>query len=277
MKTIIIIFNTVIERARQAAVALGLRRSIAWLLIFLSLLTPVTPRLVSANVKSSERTATGAAGATTAQTTETFVVFGPRRFTREAGAPVNAIENFTLPEGATAPFSVQVVNGDADGSNRVSSGDIKLNGTALFTSSSFNQTVGTLAKSATLLPSNTLEVTLKSSPGSFLTITFTATRAANSQATLTAVAPARATQGQTLSVTLHGTNTHWVAGETVASLGGEVSVGGAAAGQLGPVTVTDANTAVASVTISPTAALEPRAARVVTPLGSQEESVVLAD
>ncbi|HYG82458.1 MAG TPA: IPT/TIG domain-containing protein, partial [Pyrinomonadaceae bacterium] len=195
----------------------------------------------------------------------------------EAGAPVNVVAPFTLPADAVAPFSVQVVNGDADGSNRVSSADIKLNGAALFTSSSFNQTVGTLNKSVTLSPSNALEVKLKSSPGSLLTITFTATRTANPQAALTSVAPARATQGQTLSVTLHGSNTHWVAGQTLASLGGEVSVGGAAAGQLGPVTVTDSNTAVAEVTVSPTAALEPRAARVVTQLGGQEESVALAN
>ncbi len=276
MKIISIIFNTVIERARRAADS-DLRRSIAWLLIFLFILTPVTPRLVIANVNSSGRAATRAAIAPAAQTTETFVVFGPRRFTREKGAPVAVVAPFTLPADAVAPFSIQVVNGDADGSNRVSSGDIKLNGTALFTSSSFNQTVGTLNKSVTLSSSNTLEVTLKSSPGSFLTITVTATRAANPQASLTSVAPARATQGQTLNVTLHGANTHWVAGQTLASLGGEVSVGGAAAGQPGPVTVTDANTAVASITISPTAALEPRAARVVAQLGAQEESVLLAD
>ncbi|HWT02035.1 MAG TPA: RHS repeat-associated core domain-containing protein [Pyrinomonadaceae bacterium] len=282
MKTITFeqIINPVIERARRRAAqaaARGPRRSIAWLLIFLFLFTPVTPRLLRANVNPSERTATPAAATAAAQTTETFVVFGPRNFTREAGAPTNVVAPFTLPADAVAPFSVQLVNGDADGSNRVSSADIKLNGAALFTSSSFNQTVGTLNKSVTLSASNTLEVKLKSSPGSFLTITFTATRTASPQAALTSVAPARATQGQTLNVTLHGTNTHWVAGQTHASLGGEVSVGGAAPGALGPVTVTDANTAVAEVMVSPTAALDPRAARVVTQIGGEEESVVKAE
>lgn len=213
----------------------------------------------------------------TAPAAETFIVFGPRRFTREQGAPVNIVAPFTIPTDAVAPFSVQVENGDADGSNRISSADIKLNGIDLFTSGNFNQTVGTLTKSVTLAASNTLEVKLKSSPGSYLTITFTATRTANPPAALSSVTPARATQGQTLDVTLHGTNTHWIAGQTRASLGGEVSVGGAAPGALGPVTVTDANNAVAQVTISPTAALEPRTARVLAQIGSAEESVVLAN
>ena len=282
MKTIILerIFNPVIERARRRATqtsAFGLRRSLAWLLIFSFLLLPIPPRFVRANTNLSDKPASRATVTPAAQAAETFIVFGPRRFTRQTGEPVNVVEPFTIPADAVAPFSVQVVNGDADGSNRISSGDIKLNGAALFTSNSFNQTVGTLNKSVTLSASNTLEVKLKSSPGSYLTITFTATRAGNPQASLTSVAPARATQGQTLSVTLHGTNTHWVAGQTSASLGGEVSVGGAAAGQLGPITVTDANTAIAEVIISPTAALEPRTARVVAQTGSGEETVVLAN
>ena len=87
------------------------------------------------------------------------------------------------------------------------------------------------------------------------------------------MAPARATQGQTLNVTFHGSNTHWVAGQTRASLGGEVVVGGAPQGELGPVTVVDSVTAVANVTVSPTAALEPRTAKVVT----GQESVSLAE
>ena len=51
------------------------------------------------------------------------------------------------------------------------------------------------------------------------------------------ISPTRATQGQSLTVTLNGVNTHWVAGNTKASFGGEVSVGGAAAGEFGPVQV----------------------------------------
>jgi RHS repeat-associated protein len=246
-------------------------------MIFVLSWLAVIPPGASALARAARLAGTTAPPPASAPAAETFIVFGPRRFTRTQGAPVNVVAPFTIPADAVAPFSVLVENGDADGSSRVSSANIKLNGTDIFTSGNFNQTVGTLTKTVTLAASNTLEVTLKSSPGSYLTITITATRNSNPPAALSSVTPARATQGQTLDVTLHGTNTHWIAGQTRASLGGEVSVGGAAPGAPGPVTVTDANNAVAQVTISPTAALEPRTARVVTQIGSEEESVVLAN
>ena len=194
---------------------------------------------------------------------ETFTVYGPHRFDRHTGQPVNVVENFSIPSDAAAPFSIQIQNGGADGSNRASSATLRLNGADVFTPANFNQTVGSLTKTVSLLSTNTLEVKLTSAPGSYLTVSFTATRQATA-ASLSSVAPSRASQGQTLNVTFHGTNTHWVAGQTRASLGGEVVVGGAPQGELGPVTVVDSVTAVANVTVSPTAALEPRTAKVVT-------------
>ena len=81
---------------------------------------------------------------------------------------------------------------------------------------------------------------------------------------LDSVAPASAGQGQMLTVTLRGLNTNWVDGATRASFGGEVSVGGAAYGNLGLVQVTNPTTATAQIAISPTAALAPRTVQVVT-------------
>lgn len=95
--------------------------------------------------------------------------------------------------------------------------------------------------------------------------------------TLDSVAPTSGVQGQTLNVTLRGLNTHWVNGQTRASFGGEVSVGGAAYGELGVVQVTDATTATAQITISPSAALAPRTAQVVTPITGGNETVSLTD
>ena len=212
------------------------------------------------------------------QSTETFTVYGPQRFTRNPGAPVNLVEHFSLPANAVAPFAIQVENGSQTGSNRVSSATIKLNGTTLYDSNDFDQNVSSLTGPVTLAATNTLEVKLSSAPGSYLTISFTATRAA-SQPTLDSVTPARTTQGQTLNVTLHGTNTHWSTGQTRASFGGEIAVGGAASGELGPVTVINATTAVAAVVVSSTAALEPRTVRVVTTLagGSSDESLSLPE
>src|SRR5262249_11121861 len=87
------------------------------------------------------------------------------------------------------------------------------------------------------------------------------------------------TQGQTITVTLHGDNTHWISGQTVASFGNGISVGGAASGAPGPVQVTDQATGTASLVISPTAALAPRTVTVTTPVAglSEGETEVLID
>lgn len=85
---------------------------------------------------------------------------------------------------------------------------------------------------------------------------------------LDSIEPNRGTQGQTLQVTLRGSGTNWVSGQTQASFGGEIAVGGAAAGELGQITVIDQRTAVAEIVVSPTAALAPRTIRVVTLLGN---------
>ncbi|HEY0762426.1 MAG TPA: RHS repeat-associated core domain-containing protein [Pyrinomonadaceae bacterium] len=247
--------------------AIGSRAAIAGVLILALTWSMVLPFTTQAAPKPVPQPipAEPAEPATINQVTETFSVYGPQRFTRLNGQPVNNVQNFSLPSGAIAPFNIRIENGAPEGSNRVSSATIKLNGSDLFTPSDFSQNVSSLAKAITLTATNTLEVKLTSAAGSYLTVTITATRNAN-QPTLTSVSPVRTTQGQILSVTLQGTNTHWVAGQTRASLGGEVGVGGAGYGELGPVTVLNATTAVAAVVVSPTAALEPRVAQVSTPL-----------
>ncbi len=253
--------------------------AVAGLLILALTLSLVTPFNVRAErrVRNLRTETPEATSRSLSQTTETFIVYGPERFTRNTGSPVNVTDSFSLPADAVAPFTILVENGAPSGSNRVSNATIKLNGTDLYTSNDFNQNVSTLTKPVTLAASNTLEVKLASAPGSYLSITFNATRVA-SQPTFS-VTPARTTQGQTLNVTLNGTNTHWVAGQTRVSLGSEVAVGGAPYGELGPVTVVNATTAIAAVVVSPTAALEPRTARVVTtPVGGgADESLSLPD
>ncbi len=83
--------------------------------------------------------------------------------------------------------------------------------------------------------------------------------------------PTRATQGQTLTITLKGINTHWAAGNTKASFGGEVSVGGGPLGDFGPIQVLDANTATAQLNVSATAALAPRTVQVSTTIFAPDE------
>jgi YD repeat-containing protein len=91
---------------------------------------------------------------------------------------------------------------------------------------------------------------------------------------LTSINPTTAVQGQTLTVTLQGINTHWIAGQTRASFGGEIAVGGAAEGEFGNIQVLSSSSAVATLVVSPTAALAPRTVRVTTPVAGFSEGAV---
>lgn len=56
------------------------------------------------------------------------VIFGPTQFLRTAGPPNQFTDMFPLPAGATAPFLLHIVNGNPNGTNRVSSARVTLNG-----------------------------------------------------------------------------------------------------------------------------------------------------
>ncbi|MFN7935969.1 MAG: hypothetical protein U0R19_21745 [Bryobacteraceae bacterium] len=68
---------------------------------------------------------------------------------------------------------------------------------------------------------------------------------------LLSVGPRRAFPGSTVTVTLRGEFVNFKQGQTTASFGPGVSVGGAPAGAMGPVTVIDFETATATVTVQP--------------------------
>lgn len=109
--------------------------------------------------------ATGAMGATN--------VFGPRTFTRSAGAPQTFTETFAADAAQScsgkAAFIAVIENGAQ--SDAVDSGEISLNGTVLLSESDFQQGRGARELPVPLGPSNTLQVTLKGGrPGSAVTI-----------------------------------------------------------------------------------------------------------
>ena len=108
----------------------------------------------------------------------TVTIFGPRVFERSTGKPVTVTVPFSIGADAVSPFNMIVTNGAANGSNRVSSATIKLNGVQIFSQSDFNQQVPQLSKSVALAANNILEVQLASKPGSYLTMNITATNTA---------------------------------------------------------------------------------------------------
>jgi hypothetical protein len=101
---------------------------------------------------------------------EETVIFGPQQFTRGKGNPV--IETKTFSSSFTGSgFLVKIHNGDDQGSNRISSADVILNGNSVAKPSDFNQQVEWIERQVSLESNNELSVKLEGKPGSFITIT----------------------------------------------------------------------------------------------------------
>jgi hypothetical protein len=79
-----------------------------------------------------------------AQPTGCPAIFGPRRFDRTTGPPNQYVEQFSVPAGFISPITLHIQNGEADGTHRVSSATIKLNGASILSPSDLNQNVAGL-------------------------------------------------------------------------------------------------------------------------------------
>ena len=113
------------------------------------------------------------------------VLFGPMQYTRTAGPPNQFTDTFTLPSGTTPPYTLHIVNGNANGTNRISSATVTLTGTQILGPSDFGQNVAVIDRTVTLQASNTLEIRLTSAPGSFITISVLDTSAGSQPTALT--------------------------------------------------------------------------------------------
>ena len=94
--------------------------------------------------------------------------FGPKQYTRATGAPQTFTDTFQ--HCGTAACQIVVINGNPDGTGRISSASIFLNGVLIAGPNNFNQQVGGFVKPVVLGDMNTLTVNLASKPGSFLII-----------------------------------------------------------------------------------------------------------
>jgi RHS repeat-associated protein len=156
-----------------------------------------------------------------------------------------------------------VSNGAPDGTRKVTQACVKLNGANVLSPTcyhSLNPTPQT--RTVSLLADNAVQVQLIGPSLSYITITVT-----GSQASFT-VSPTSGNQAQTLSVTLTGTGTSWVQGQTAASFGS----GGGGEITVNSLTINSATSATAQIAISSTAALGPRTVTMTT--GSQVVSAV---
>ncbi|HEX6396350.1 MAG TPA: hypothetical protein VFZ95_02915, partial [Steroidobacteraceae bacterium] len=103
-------------------------------------------------------------------------VFGPKAYVRTAGAPDTYTDSFTVPPSAGAPFQLRIVNGAANGENRISSGWVKVNGVQVVGPADFGQNVALIERALTLSNNNTVEVRLASKPGGYITLSVLGTR-----------------------------------------------------------------------------------------------------
>jgi hypothetical protein len=99
---------------------------------------------------------------------QTATTFGPKQYTRGKGATQSFSETFSRCAGGTC--QLVIVNGNPDGSNRVSSASVALNGVQLLGPSDFDPNVARLVLPVNLADNDQLSVNLNSKPGSFLTV-----------------------------------------------------------------------------------------------------------
>ena len=98
------------------------------------------------------------------------LVLGPFTVIREKGIPQTDSIPFTVSD-ATGPFFLRIINGTDDGTHRVSSAVIRLNGQDILRPSELNQKASGLNRQIALLQGeNLLDVRLRSVPGSSITI-----------------------------------------------------------------------------------------------------------
>jgi len=103
------------------------------------------------------------------------LLFGPKQYLRTTGAPNQYTDRFSLTTIGSGPFVLRVVNGDNAGGHRISSATITLNSATILSQKDFSQNVATLERNVALKTgTNTLQVTLASTPGSYLTISILA-------------------------------------------------------------------------------------------------------
>jgi RHS repeat-associated protein len=132
-----------------------------------------------------------------------FDVYGPNNYAVTSGS--STTYNQTFPAAATAgpPYRVYVTNGASDGTLRVTSASVTLNGSAIVTTSQLTSAVGSLTKTVTLLSSNTLQVVVNGSVNRFITVRFTASDTTRPVLTITTPAPGAVTN--TTSIGVSGT------------------------------------------------------------------------
>lgn len=242
MQSIQRVINSAIRQAFR-----NLKSAVVWALMLAMVWNLAAIPVAEASTRNRRSSKSSSKAAKTAKAVfqgQTMIVWGPQQVVQQP-FPTTYTANFSLPAGAIPPYQLTISNGAPDGTRKVTSACVKLNGANVLSFNCYHSiNPSPQVRTVSLQANNTIQVTLVGPTLSYVTITITA-----NQASL-AASPTSGTQGQTLSVTLTGTGTNWVAGQTTASFGGEITVDS--------FNVSSATSATAQITISSTAALGPR-------------------
>ncbi len=95
-------------------------------------------------------------------------VFGPKQYTRIAGPPQTFAETFQ--HCGTVPCQIVIINGNPDGTKRISSAHVVLNGRQIVSPNELSMRVARIVKPIVLGDLNQLKIRLSSKPGSFLSV-----------------------------------------------------------------------------------------------------------
>ena len=120
---------------------------------------------------------------------QTVTFYGPQQFKRTAGAPNVFSATVVVPAGVGAPFTLKLRNGDPTGSRRVMSADIDVNGGRIAAPSNFGTATSGFDQAVTLGASNTVRVTLRGTPASYLTLSIEGRTLDRTPPRLTVIAP----------------------------------------------------------------------------------------
>lgn len=108
--------------------------------------------------------------------TQSRLVFGQERFTRSTGAPDTQSRQFTVPAYVTAPFTLDIINGNPGSGNgaipdAVSSASLILDGHEVVAEREFSKTTPRITKEISLTAgAHSLEVRLNSAPDSYIRV-----------------------------------------------------------------------------------------------------------
>ncbi|HKS29789.1 MAG TPA: PKD domain-containing protein [Pyrinomonadaceae bacterium] len=128
-------------------------------------------------------------------------VFGPKTFTQPPGPPKVFVENFNI-SNLNATYGLVIQNGGADGSGRISSGEVVLNNNEVVKERDFNQQVGVIRRNINVQANNTLRIKLKGGvKNSYITITITCLSGCNVADTTPPLISINPADGTTVSTT----------------------------------------------------------------------------